>query len=287
VTSRVVSSDSLSVSGIGSQRYLDLLKRTLTYSLWDEPPAPITFQHWDYRRPWLKRHLLTLLAKVAALRGWTIVEPRPYTREQRDAGHLWPICAHTMIGRRRLDHLHRCCETVLAEDIPGDFIETGVWRGGACILMRGILAAYAIGDRRVFVADSFCGLPPDTGETDRATQVALRILAVSRQEVEENFRRYGLLDDQVAFLEGWFKDTLPTAPIARLAVLRLDGDRYSSTWDALTTLHPKLAVGGFCIIDDYAPAFGAKHAVDDYRQQHGIHAPFDYVDEGCIAWRKA
>ena len=77
------------------------------------------------------------------------------------------------------------------------------------------------------------------------------MLAVPEEEVKANFRRYGLLDDQVRFLPGWFKDTLQDAPIDRIAVLRLDGDLYESTIQALDALYPRVSPGGFCIIDDY------------------------------------
>jgi predicted O-methyltransferase YrrM len=76
-------------------------------------------------------------------------------------------------------------------------------------------------------------------------------LAVSREDVERNFAKYGLLDDRVVFLQGWFKDTLPSAPIGKIALLRLDGDMYESTMDALQNLYPKLSPGGYCIIDDF------------------------------------
>ena len=90
-------------------------------------------------------------------------------------------------------------------------------------------------------------------------------LVVSRQDVEANFRQYGLLDDRVVFLEGWFKDTLPAAPVERLSVLRLDGDMYASTMDALESLYPKLTAGGYAIIDDYGAVAACRQAVDDFR----------------------
>ena len=112
-------------------------------------------------------------------------------------------------------NLRYACETVLLDGIDGDFIETGVWRGGACILMRGILEAYNDGTRRVFVADSFAGLPPPDPETFPADAGDQHHydgeLEVSRADVESNFRRFGLLDERVVFIEGWFKDTLPDA----------------------------------------------------------------------------
>lgn len=155
--------------------------------------------------------------------------------------------------------------------------------------MRAILAAYGIEDRKVYVADSFEGLPkpaPDSFPADKDDiHYIHQFLAVSQQQVESNFKKYGLLDDQVVFLKGWFKNTLPNAPMEKLAILRLDGDMYSSTIDALTNLYPKLSKGGFCIIDDYALS-GCKKAVYDYRAEHGIVAEIKAVDWTGAYWRK-
>ena len=89
--------------------------------------------------------------------------------------------------------------------------------------------------------------------------------------MQANFRAYRVLDDKVKFLKGWFKDTLPGAPIRSLAILRLDGDYYESTMDALTNLYDKLSVGGYVIIDDYGEDSWTycQKAVDDYRRDHG------------------
>jgi len=125
-----------------------------------------------------------------------------------------------MIGRARMRNLRQVCETAILDDVPGDFLEAGVWRGGACIFMRGILEAYGDTDRRVFVADSFRGLPPpcrdfpaDSDDTHHDTHQTFSVLAVSRDQIANNFRRYGLLDERVVFLEGWFKDTLSLAAV--------------------------------------------------------------------------
>ena len=135
----------------------------------------------------------------------------------------------------------------LTDGVPGDLIETGVWRGGATILMRAILKARGVTDRVVWVADSFAGLPaPNAARYPLDAGINLHRfpqLAVTLERVQDNFRRYGLLDDQVRFLKGWFRDTLPAAPIERLAVLRLDGDLYESTIQALESLYDKLSAG--------------------------------------------
>jgi hypothetical protein len=211
-----------------------------------------------------------------------------YDPALRSLGLDWPSRAETMIGTARMRNLRMLSERALHEGIAGDFIETGVWRGGACIYMRGILAAFADPKRRVFVADSFHGLPPPNGtvypadEGDKHYQMPQ--LAVSRAQVEANFRRYGLLDEQVVFLEGWFKDTLSTAPIEQLALLRLDGDMYESTWDALYALYHKVSPGGFVIVDDYVLKACAQ-AVDDFRAAHNISTPLTEIDGAAVWWQ--
>jgi O-methyltransferase len=109
-------------------------------------------------------------------------------------------------------------------------------------------------------------------------------LAVDLDSVKRNFERYGLLDQQVVFLKGWFCDTLPNAPIEKLSILRLDGDMYGSTMEALKALYPKLSPGGFCIVDDYH-LDGCKQAVDDYRRNNKITAPLETIDWAGRYWR--
>ena len=104
--------------------------------------------------------------------------------------------------------------------------------------------------------------------------------------VRANFARYGLLDEQVHFLKGWFKDTLPIAPIERLAVARLDGDMYESTMDAIEALYPKLQPGGFLIMDDYGAVPACKQATEDYRERCGIREPIVPIDWTGVYWRK-
>lgn len=272
--------------------YLDLLKKALTYYLWPEPPMPV--ETFSYTFGPVKRLIAPFIASLLRLKRLQLVKQLDVnvTMEQREDGKYWPwpILAETMIGIKRLDNIQFCVETIIRDSIEGDLIETGVWRGGACIFMRAILAAYNIENRKVYVADSFEGLPkPDVEKwpDDKGdTYYTHAFLAVSQDYVENNFRRYGLLDDQVVFLKGWFKDTLPAAPIENLAVLRLDGDMYGSTMDALTNLYPKVSKGGFCIIDDYGALPACKQAVNDYRAANGIDEEIKAVDYSGVYWRK-
>ncbi|GLR87669.1 TylF/MycF/NovP-related O-methyltransferase [Bradyrhizobium iriomotense] len=249
----------------------------------------------DREGPHSLTHDLYLDLLEACLTGMIHADPSEapwadgiYDPNRRALGLDWPSQAETMIGRARMRNLRMLTQRVLEEGIPGDLIETGVWRGGACIYMTGILAAFGDQKRRVLVADSFRGLPPPNAEdypADEGDQHhQMMQLAVSRDQVEENFRRYGLLDERVIFLEGWFKDTLPSAPIEALGLLRLDGDMYESTMDALNALYGKVSPGGFVIIDDYVLKPCAQ-AVDDFRSRHRISAPLQEVDGAAKWWQ--
>ena len=207
---------------------------------------------------------------------------------RRAVGFDWPSRAVTMIGVARLRNIRSLLEKAIDEDIPGDFIETGVWRGGACIYARAVMLARQEASRRVFVADSFQGLPRPNANAYPADagdpHSEFVELSIGRLEVEDNFRRYGLMDENVIFLEGWFKDTLPVAPIEKIAVLRLDGDMYESTIQALESLYHKVTPGGFIIVDDYILENCAK-AVNDFRRRNQIVAPINEIDGAAVWWR--
>jgi O-methyltransferase len=237
--------------------YLDLLKRTLTGMIYEDPPISTSWRPLNN-----------------------------YDQQARSGGRDWPLRAHTMIGLKRLDNLQECIEHVIVDDIPGDFIETGVWRGGACIFMRGALYSLGIIDRIVWCADSFQGFPAPVREDDiaLATQPEQGHLAVPLDEVMHNFNLYGLMDNRVQFIPGWFNQTLP-GPVDRLAILRLDGDLYDSTMDALLPLYPLLSPGGYCIVDDWNVPM-CKQAVVDYRDEQEISEPVIDIDGHSVYWRK-
>jgi len=198
----------------------------------------------------------------------------------------------TMSDRASVENLQWCVETAIKDRMPGDLIETGVWKGGLSVLMRGILKAHGIADRFVWAADSFEGLPKPDAEKDLLDAIwyfllePLDRLKIPLGDVENTFRKYRLLDEQVKFLPGWFSDTLPNAPIERLAVMRLDGDWYESTMCALSALYPKLSTGGFVISDDYGVPTGCRQATDEFRLAHRIEAPIEWVNHHVVYWRK-
>ena len=247
-----------------SSRYLHLLKKVLTDTVDHEEPNP--------DRP-----------EVVYLRDFI-----EHFRRGR---------AYTMVPAARLDSLEACLRDVVASGVPGDVLEAGVWRGGACIFMRAALLELDAADRKVFVADSFEGLPkPDAAKFPReakahesaAMKDVFHHFAASLEEVQANFARFDLLDEQVRFLKGWFSETLTREPISRLAVLRLDADYYDSTIDVLTALYDKVSSGGYVIVDDYGEDQWTycRRAVDDFRRERGIAAPMQRVDRKCYFWKR-
>ena len=272
--------------------YLDLLKKALTASLYDES----AWARIEAARSRRQRDVTRLdqyvkaLARSVFVRGLgrsdlVLIEKRPFDADARANGVDWPLFGYTMIGHKRLENVHFCVMDALDRGVPGDLIETGVWRGGATIFMRAALKARGVMDRTVWVADSFEGLPAPQDGGDGADLSHVEHLAVSLEQVKANFARFGLLDEQVKFLKGWFRDALPAAPIDKLAVLRLDGDLYSSTMDALEPLYPKVSPGGYVIVDDYGAWPECKRAVDDYRAKNDIRAAMRVIDSTGVYWR--
>lgn len=263
--------------------YLGLMQRALLHTLYrpiDTAPLPA--------------HVIEAFSeaiKEAVASGITLAsQPAPDPVHLRETGRDNPLYAQTMVGVARLDHLRNCIETVLADRIDGDLIEAGVWRGGVGIFMRAILQAYEITDRSVVLADSFEGLPPSDAskypEDGAFVAEETGRFAVDETTVRANFANYGLLDEQVEFVPGWFRDSLPALSSRTWAVIRLDGDLYESTWDSLAHLYPQLSPGGYLIIDDWVLP-PCRAAVEDYRRTHGITDKIIDIDWASACWRRS
>lgn len=282
------------------RRYLNLLKASLLNDLYIENEVRLLYLGICDKfgeRPEIEKianpevHLANYLqhvrkAKEVGEGWWFVTTPDGAVHDLRNFCET----AHSMIGARRIDNIDYCLERIRKESVPGDLIETGVCRGGAVVYMRGYLQAFEMSDRKVWCADSFEGLPKPSHVADLRYDFSAEkypVLAVSQVFVEEIFRRYGLLDTSVRFLKGWFRDTLPTAPIDQLALLRLDGDLYESTMDALTALYDKVSPGGFVIVDDYGSFESCKLAIHEFRELRCIDEEMVRIDEHSVFWRKA
>jgi O-methyltransferase len=270
-------------------RYLELLRRALVNLIYPEHELQIE---------WLEsgaapadRH-----ARDRALRDIRYRDTSDFAGliAAKQNGSVWRgkpwRFSHTMVGMRRLEHLQWCAERVFEDHVPGDFLEAGVCQGGASILLRALQVVHGEPHRRTWLADSFEGLPVPSHEADTNydfSETKQPWLACSRAAVEDNFRTYDLLSDEVVFLPGWFRDTLARAPVSTLAILRLDADLYESTRDILLTLYDRVSPGGFIVVDDYDAFAPCRQAVQEFRSERGITAPIRHIDRMAVYWRRA
>ncbi|MDB2324241.1 TIGR04372 family glycosyltransferase [Alphaproteobacteria bacterium] len=216
---------------------------------------------------------------LANLNGqWTFNDPTEFLT----TGRL------SMLGICGLQSIVDSVHSILDEDVPGDLVECGVWRGGSTILMRGLLHVRGDENRKVWVCDSFEGLPTVDFESEsKLFGTDLEWASVSEDDVKRNFSRFGLLDDRVEFVKGWFAETLSKAPIKSISVLRLDGDYYSSTMDILVALYDRVSNGGYVIVDDYNSVATCKQAISAYFHERDLPMPkMQRVDKHCVFWRK-
>jgi len=258
--------------------YIDLMKKVLTASIYEE-------SSWVVRNYHAKRFFNKLLFKLLQRKSLLFVKTKSFDKSQRDEGKDWPLFSYTMIGHRRLENVQMCVEEILRNEVPGDLIETGAWRGGTTIFMRALLKAHGVMDRKIWVADSFEGMPIPKDKNDGWNLSRIDYLKVSLDEVKSNFERFDLLDEQVEFIKGWFCDSLPNAPINKLALLRLDGDIYSSTMDSLQNLYHKVSQGGYVIVDDYHSWSSCRRAITDFLEKNSIKPEIKTVDWSGAYWK--
>lgn len=259
--------------------YLNLMERVLAGVIIEDPPI-VTEEHRSFFR--------YIARTFDAHANPDEKEMGRYQYSWREIGWDTPSRAFTMIGLKRLRNFRSLIMQAIKEDVGGDILEAGVWRGGASILARAVLRATGDSSRRVFVADSFEGLPPPNPAFPQDAGSKLhehKELAISLEAVQANFAKFDLLDERVVFLKGWFRDTLPSAPVGQLAVLRLDGDLYESTLDPLRHLFDKVAPGGWVIVDDYfIPACRA--AVTEFLGARGLTPDILPIDGMGVYFQK-
>jgi O-methyltransferase len=268
-------------------RYLELLRRALVNLIYPEH---------ELRIEWLEANGTADEGRDRALRDIRYRHAAAFADllAAKQDGSVWRgkpwRFSHTMVGMRRLEHLQWCGERVFEDGVPGDFLEAGVCQGGASILLRALQVVFGEPHRRTWLADSFEGLPVPSHEADTNydfSETKQPWLAFPRAAVEDNFRTYDLLSDEVVFLPGWFRDTLAGAPVRSLAILRLDADLYESTRDVLAALYDRVSPGGFIVVDDYNAFEPCRRAVQEFRAARGIAEPIRRIDRMSVYWRRA
>jgi hypothetical protein len=262
----VVKSDNRSINERSINSYLEFLKLFVTGLCYGEE----------------EKTVLPSLGKNRA-------KLKPLNIEARQRGNDWTYLGSTMTGHERLKNVKYLLEDVFQKNVRGDYIETGVWRGGSSIFARGVIRAHGQQHRKSFVCDSFKGLPPGERTFDAGDKGwdNTPYLEVSTEIVAGNFNTAGLLDKNIIFAQGFFNATIPPLSnmVESLAIIRFDGDIYESAVDVLYHLYEKLSIGGYFIMDDWF-GFPSKTACEDFFAVHGISPDIIPIDDLSAYWQK-
>jgi O-methyltransferase len=212
----------------------------------------------------------------------------PVEATPRDSELIGSLKPFTMTSSERLWSLINAVRHAVSNEIPGDFVECGVWRGGSVMAMVTELSDLGVTDRKIWLYDTFAGMTdPTAADVEAGTGVTaadmLSTTAVADgdnvwcvaglPDVQANVRSTGYPFENFTFVEGDVAQTLKSIFPETISLLRLDTDWYESTRMELEVLYPRLAVGGVCIFDDYGHWQGARKAVDEYFEKLG-HRPY-------------
>jgi Macrocin-O-methyltransferase (TylF) len=233
-----------------------------------------------------------LMAQQHLLAGMKDADPRFH--------ELYEKCRpYTMTSIERLYALYKSVEYIAAANLPGDFVEAGVWRGGSCMLIAETLLALDASSRRIFLFDTFAGHPQPDAEKDidiwgnRAIDEWQRTRTkeddnhgqwaqASLEEVRANLALTGYPADALVFVKGMVEETMQDVDARhRFALLRLDTDWYESTRAGLEYLYPRLVSGGVLILDDYGHYKGQQLAVDEYFAARKEPILLNRIDYSC------
>jgi hypothetical protein len=205
----------------------------------------------------------------------------------------YAVCKdYSMTTVERMYSLYNAVHNVLNNNIGGDFVECGVWRGGSAMMIALILKEQKIKERKIYLYDTFEGMSEptekDLAHTGEKAEFLLKQNEHNKEEsvwcladladVKRNMALTGIESDQMIFVKGKVEDTIPNTIPEQIALLRLDTDWYESTKHELIHLYPKLIKKGILIIDDYGHWKGCKEAVDEYFAQHKIHLMLNRID---------
>jgi O-methyltransferase len=230
-----------------------------------------------------------IMAQQQLLAGMKDTDPRFYD--------IYEKCRpFTMTSVERLYALYKSVEYIVSANLDGDFAETGVWRGGSCMLIAETLLALSSSSRRIFLFDTFAGHPQPDADKDidiwgnLAIDEWQRITGegnhawgyVSLAEVQANLALTAYPTNKLVFVKGMVEETVRYVPtMDKLALLRLDTDWHDSTRASLEYLYPRLVSGGVLIVDDYGHYQGQRTAVDAYLKASGQSILLNRIDYSC------
>ena len=226
--------------------------------------------------------LKKIIQKSANLFGYTITESNsdPVIDKDERFTRIYNKCKKfTLTSKERMYALYKSVEYIIKTDIPGDFVECGVWRGGSTMLIAFTLTELNVTNRKIYLYDTFEGMTQPieydyrvSNKKNRATdkwkkeqkKEYNKWCYASLSEVKNNMALTKYPKNNIVFVKGKVEETIPKTIPSKIAILRLDTDWYESTNHELINLFPLLVKNGALIIDDYGWWAGSKKAVDEY-----------------------
>ena len=193
---------------------------------------------------------------------------------------------YTATGEVRVTALVDAVRQLIADEVPGAFIECGVWKGGSMMAVAFTLLELDVTNRELYLFDTFSGPDPtEMQEIDRDYKGVLASkqyypgwYASELKEVQGNMQRTGYPEDCISYVVGRVQETVPKLAPEQIALLRLDTDYYESTRHELEHLWSRLSPGGTLLIDDYGHFDGCRKAVDEFLIAEGITEPLTKID---------
>jgi len=198
----------------------------------------------------------------------------------------------TMTSTERLYAIYKSVEYLVYNDLDGDFVECGVWKGGSSMMIALSLLKFKLRDRKIYLYDTYEGMSqPTEDDINYANNIAKIKFEQSKNsaggsdwcrseidEVKKNLYSTGYPKENLIFIKGKVEDTLPGHMPEKLVLLRLDTDWYESTLHEMEHLYPVLTKKGVLIIDDYGHWRGCKKAIDEYFQKSDIRILLNRID---------
>lgn len=198
---------------------------------------------------------------------------------------------YTMTSPERMYSLYKSTEYVINNNIPGDIVECGVWRGGSSMVCALTMIKMQSTDKKIYMYDTYSGMSePTEKDVDFEGNPSINKWKkmerdehnkwdyASLKEVKNNMRKTNYPDEKIIYIKGKVENTIPEKIPEKISILRLDTDWYESTYHELIHLFPRLSKNGVLIIDDYGHWQGSKEAVDNYIEENKVKILLNRVD---------
>ncbi len=229
-------------------------------------------------------------------RGYQLSRPAPFLPDNGFREAYERCRPNSMTSTERMYSLYESIEYLTKNNIPGDIVECGVWRGGSSMLAALALLTFKSTERRIYLYDTFEGMAePTEKDVSVATNQPAWSYWKQRQhgennewcyasvdEVRKNLVSTGYPEDKLVFVKGKVEETIPNVIPDRIALLRLDTDWYDSTYHEFTHLYPRLSPLGVVIIDDYGSWAGSREATDQYLSETNAQILLHRIDSSRI-----